>query len=605
MNTDGYTKGAKKVEQTQSNLAKSYERYSQNQRKLESQITKAVEARTKAEKSLETAIASNKSAEQINKIKSRIIELTEKEKRLGDIRRKNAEAMRAQIEASKKFSISLADLKMAALGVAGVATTAFFALKSWANEFDALGKRARDLNISADALHNLQYQAELAGVSAETLDSAMRRLARTGVSDAKAKMIELAEAAENGTLSVAEAEKYFGKSALEMIRILQNGKEAIQDAFNTNGIYAEAAQNAESFLNGWASGANKVSEFWTALKGDLIGAADALMRFESHETRYKRLQEERQKEEELHAAKVRAQEEQAYNERMKQIDEMDAKLEESRKSRWTDEQKRLDALNTLNNLEHEMLGYEQDSEQYIKLRKQKTEALIALEKIEYDIEQKRTAELKKQADEAKRKADAEAKQAAEELKRKAEEESKLATRRAEFDLQLKIRQLEAGSDMQKARAEALKNAIERNKLMREYGFTIEEATKRLKAQKELENAGKSQYSEADRKKAQAIVDRGATGSVGKRTLSQAQAILAGEQIQGDRVAAFSNATLTAKKTDFKVASNAELKKAQGASGANAQNASDMAAVVKKLTVLDEIKTCITQYFNTKKATNNA
>lgn len=175
----------------------------------------------------------------------------------------------------------------------------------------------------------------------------------------------------------------------------------------------------------------------------------------------------------------------------------------------------------------------------------------------FKIEEERA---KKAADEAK-KLEEKTKKEAEEAKKKIESERKaaeekakqIAQARAEFELQFKIQKLE--KDGKQEQADAIKNTLERNRLMKEYGYSIDEATRAVKALRDLEKQddgkGKVSYSEKDVEKAKKLLERGESGSVGKKTLEQAQAIVEGRQIEGGELAIFSGVSKRAKSAEKK------------------------------------------------------
>lgn len=133
------------------------------------------------------------------------------------------------------------------------------------------------------------------------------------------------------------------------------------------------------------------------------------------------------------------------------------------------------------------------------------------------------------------------KKAEDEAKKLADKQKEILLARQEFELQFRISKLEKGNAKQQAEAEALKNAIKRNELMKKYGYDIDTATRAMKAMRDLENQGKNKYSEKDIAKAKRVVERSQKGKrVGKKTLEQAQAILNGGTLSSDRVAMFSD-----------------------------------------------------------------
>ena len=102
--------------------------------------------------------------------------------------------------------------------------------------------------------------------------------------------------------------------------------------------------------------------------------------------------------------------------------------------------------------------------------------------------------------------------------------------RKEFELQTQISVLRAQG--RTAEADQLEFAKQRNELMAKYGYSIEEATR---AQKTLNELNKSQNGGIDgemQKRAKSILERGKGGSIGKKTLEEAQAAAEGRTPEG-------------------------------------------------------------------------
>lgn len=243
-------------------------------------------------------------------------------------------------------------------------------------------------------------------------------------------------------------------------------------------------------------------------------------------------------------------------ERLAKLDEYDRKLAEGRAKAQNDQVKVLNLTNQISEAQKELSKYEEDSAEYGEIYKKIVEDTIQLESIQSKLADERQKKLnaaaKKAADEKKRAEETAKKEAEAEAKRLADKKKTQDEARKEFELELKIRQMEAVGYTKQA--DAIKNALERNKLMETYGYTIEEANKKLKEQKELEkkDGDKVEYSKDDIKKAERILKRGAGGSVGKETLAQAQAIVDGKAIEGNAVSMFRDAKKNAKKADADV-----------------------------------------------------
>ena len=313
------------------------------------------------------------------------------------------------------------------------------AIKSFIDSLDAIAKRARDIGVTASALQEISHQANLAGVSADKLDVGLKTLARTYGKDVKTAMIELAERTEAGTLSVAEANKYFGENAMEMMRILGEGKDAVAKMFDAKGIDSAAAA-AERFndslenvknaamkvggmiLDGWSRIIDAAGEFFN---GEEIGSREVKRANE----RYMQAAIEEEKRRQAERAKAEAEQ----MKRLEELDKLEEKLNESRKKGMRTVDQILNLQNELNMLEREREKVEEGSAEDVEIYRKIVDKTIALEAAQKKLKEenaKRDAEAAKKA-EANRKAaeDAEKKRAEEEKKR-AEEKKK-----AEDDLQ--------------------------------------------------------------------------------------------------------------------------------------------------------------------------
>lgn len=158
-----------------------------------------------------------------------------------------------------------------AVGVASAAT-----FKKLVDDLDELGKRARDIGITASQLQELQHQAKLAGISTSELDVSMRSFNRNvslaamgtgearkaldsmGISltkangEAKTQRELLQEVATYFAKNAGEAEnagraaRIFGERGAEMLRIFEQGEDSVEKVFNAKGI-DEAVKSAEQF----------------------------------------------------------------------------------------------------------------------------------------------------------------------------------------------------------------------------------------------------------------------------------------------------------------------------------------------------------------------
>lgn len=334
----------------------------------------------------------------------------------------------------KKFS----SVAKGALGVLGVGF-GLSAIKGFIDELDRLAKRARDIGVTASAMQEISHQANLAGVSADKLDVGLKTLARTYGKDVKTAMIELAERTEAGTLSVAEANKYFGENAMEMMRILGEGKDAVAKMFDAKGIDSAAAA-AERFnqslenvknaamkvggmiLDGWSRIIDAAGEFWN---GEEFGSREAKRANE----RYMQAAIEEEKRRQAERAKAEAEQ----MKRLEELDKLEEKLNESRKKGMRTVDQILNLQNELNMLEREREEVEEGSAEDIEIYRKIVDKTIALEAAQKKLKEenaKRDAEAAKKA-EANRKAaeDAEKKRTEDEKKRQEEQ------KKAENELQ--------------------------------------------------------------------------------------------------------------------------------------------------------------------------
>lgn len=201
------------------------------------------------------------------------------------------------------------------------------------------------------------------------------------------------------------------------------------------------------------------------------------------------------------------------------------------------------------------------------------EELVKWTKELYSIEDKQKALQSRMnsEQEAKNKAIEAQKKKEEELARKESERAnaereRVLQSRQNYQLQLKLKVLEAQGNTELA--DKLKMEQRVAELMKEQQYSREEAYKFAKLEKELAGGKQVQYSEKDIAKAKSIIERGEGGSIGKKTLEQAQAILAGKKIEGGELAIFSGALSRAKQSPIMGAMNntaiSPLMTAQGA-----------------------------------------
>lgn len=588
MNTSGFEKGSKKVDDTRKKMQKNYESYSKRQVSLNARLQTTVKQRIKAEEALNKAQLEGE--KNLTKYIDTLDSLIKKEEDLRFQQAKLSYAFNENLKDVKKAGLNFENLKKSMVPItvaAGAVASGFASLKIMADKLDSLGKRAGDFNMTATALYELQHQASLAGVESNHLDDALKTLTeRAGENHIKFKelgvelkktngetkntgelLIEVAEKLDDfavNTESAKIATELFGGEGLRVMRMLKDNKDALKEAFNKNTI-DEAAKAAAEFNDNLENLAHSIMPSVYSYAGKIIDGFNALKAFwVDGKSYYEYVQD-----------KLNAQTE-SLN---KQI-----RLEENKK-KYIAEQKKAE--------EQRNRAAQRDLEFQENLTKE-ANTRLGLESSIADSISEEYAALTKVLDAEKKEAE-----------RAQKEAEALKLKREEYDLELKISILENGTDAQKAQAESMKNAIERNRLMKEYGFSIEEATNRLRAQKELENKGNVKYSQSDIEKAKKILERGEGGTVGKKTLEQAQAIVSGNEIQGNRVSIFKNVSAQSQRLQFADAalkessavkpSAAAKSQSSASNGSGGETGSDntdnlINQILNKLNVLDDIKT---------------
>lgn len=602
MNTSGFEKGSKKVDDTRKKMQKNYESYSKKQVSLNARLQTTVKQRIKAEEALNKAQLEGE--KNLTKYIDTLDSLIKKEEDLRFQQAKLSYAFNENLKDVKKAGLNFENLKKSMVPItvaAGAVASGFASLKIMADKLDSLGKRAGDFNMTATALYELQHQASLAGVESNHLDDALKTLTeRAGENHIKFKelgvelkktngetkntgelLIEVAEKLDDfavNTESAKIATELFGGEGLRVIRMLKDNKDALKDAFNKDTI-DEAAKAAAEFNDNLENLAHSIMPSVYNYAGKFIEGLNVLKAFwVDGKSYYEYVQD-----------KLNAQTE-SLN---KQI-----RLEENKK-KYIAEQKKVE--------EQRNRAAQRDLEFQENLTKESNTRL--------DIESSIADSIREEYAALTKALDAEKKEA----ERAQKEAEALKLKREEYDLELKISILENGTDAQKAQAESMKNAIERNRLMKEYGFSIEEATNRLRAQKELENKGNVKYSQSDIEKAKKILERGEGGTVGKKTLEQAQAIVGGNEIQGNRVSIFKNVSAQSQRLQFADAALQESSAVKSSAAAKPQSSASNGSggetgsyntdnlinqILNKLNVLDDIKTnfnTLLKNYNTKTA----
>lgn len=456
------------------------------------------------------------------------------------------------------------------VGAVGAAGSAAF--KKLVDNLYELGKRARDIGVTASQLQELQHQAKLAGISTSELDVSMRSfnrnvsLAAMGTGDAK-KALEsmgisvtyangqaktqselLKEIATYFAENAGEAEnagraaRIFGERGAEMLRIFEQGEGVVNKIFDAKGI-DDAAKAAEEFKNTLENLNQSAMPKLYKVAGNVADALDQLFRWESTSSRYKRKTEEYQKQ----LAKQKQQEEaripvlERERKLLNQIAESEKMLSGLKEfspestdaisilEKEIEEAKdKLDELSPLADAAREEEAkklqeeWEKSAKEYARIERQKFAVL--------DRESRKRLELL--SSETKKTISLKQKELAE-LKGKLSEKQKQVDSREEFELQTKIQILQAQGKTREA--EALKFAKARNELMEKYGYSLKQAEQVQRTLNELQKAKggvKAEYSEEAKKQAQKVLERGEGGTIGKKTIEEAQAIVDGKTPEG-------------------------------------------------------------------------
>lgn len=145
-------------------------------------------------------------------------------------------------------------LKASAAGAAAYGL--FNVVHSMTEAADAAGKMAQRTGVNTTALQELSYAAKLADVSTESLEQAMRFLAKSGVKDVKGRMLELADQMQrlpdDGTRA-AFAMQHLGKMGTALIPMLKGGSEELKsladEASALGGVFDKETIEASERFN--------------------------------------------------------------------------------------------------------------------------------------------------------------------------------------------------------------------------------------------------------------------------------------------------------------------------------------------------------------------
>lgn len=448
------------------------------------------------------------------------------------------------------------------IGAIGVGSMALKFLNDVADRLDALGKRARDIGVTASQLQELDNQAKLVGMSSEQMDMSLRAFNRNislatmgtgearkaldsmGISLTKANGITktqselLEETALYFARNAGEAEnagraaRIFGERGGELLRVFEQGEDAVKNIFNAKGI-DEASAAAERYKDAMQNVSNIAFKLGSRVVQGFSQMVDDGAKLFGYDLAYERAEKKANDETKKRRALM---------------------LESERKQR-EEEAKAQEEANKLQNEYNKILSdqkkiFEKEKPLNVQLLNVRKEISILNEKdkrndnlkesIEYQKEisklLSKELQLKKQIEsvEAKRKKEAEDSQNREKERLenlKSELESKINTQkksREEFELQTKIDILKAQGKTKEV--ESLEFARNRNKLMEQYGYSLDKATQIQKTLNKLQNG--VEYSAEAKEKAEEILKRGKSGSIGNKTLAEAQAIVDGKEIEG-------------------------------------------------------------------------
>jgi len=156
---------------------------------------------------------------------------------------------------AKKAAKTLKKLSVViGVGVAAGITAVVATVNKYADEIDKLAKTSRKIGITTAELQKLQYQAELTGVSTQTLNMAMQRMVRRtseaaqGTGEAKNALKELGLEAQS--LSKLSADEQFYEIAKAMRAVGNQGDKVrlAMKIFDTEGVALVNTMNSNLAL---------------------------------------------------------------------------------------------------------------------------------------------------------------------------------------------------------------------------------------------------------------------------------------------------------------------------------------------------------------------
>jgi hypothetical protein len=179
---------------------------------------------------------------------------------------------------------NIKDTATKALGALTIAATAAGAalvsmVKSSADRADSFTKLAQGAGVTVEQFSRLEYAAKLSGVSAEQLQKALAKLAASGVKDANAELLRLADRFSkmpDSAAKTSEAVKVFGERiGPQLIPLLNAGSAGIADLTAEsdklgNTISTETGKAAEQFNDNLTRLSTASKGFSNALTAELL-----------------------------------------------------------------------------------------------------------------------------------------------------------------------------------------------------------------------------------------------------------------------------------------------------------------------------------------------
>ena len=566
---------------------------------------------TTAQKKLDEAKAKNdqknaqKYLSQIEKINLQILKLDQDRIRSAERGKRAEEKLTKQIEKQKaeysSLSKKIQKVGDAFTGLVGVVSVGAVVGKfnQIVDSLDAIGKRARDIGLTASQLQEFQHQANLSGIEASKLDvslKAFRRnisLASTGTGEAKASLeamgIALKDAngktREQGEIlkevaryfsqhagemeNAGRASRIFGESGAELLRIFEQGEGVIDEVFNARKI-DQASLSAEAYKDSLENLNNFITTRLMVSAGKL---ADILESTVDKDNYYQsiaknslsiveKITNKTRQELVKISAEIKKVEEalgktdkytfDAYSGQKvnAEYDKMKQKLEELKQKRRDLQEQGAKEINQANEQSRINEKVKKDTAELNERLIQQEKIRVSEEERMHDLLIEEVKALEKQEEiEAKRNlAESEKKKSQLEAKK-----SKLETQaqsRKDFELETKIEVLKKQGRTKEA--EALEFAKKRNELMVKYGYSIDQATRVQKTLNALQKGeGGLKYSDEAKKKAERIIAKGEKGTIGKRDLEEAKAIVEGRAVEGGFKSAMFQKYKDAKAPTFK------------------------------------------------------